>query len=127
MDYKDIIGEAITTIEDRGEDYGDVNEMFERVCGIYNLMTGESFTPWQANMFMTALKMARIRSNRSKADNYVDGINYMAFAGQFAQAKTERVSVSVPTPLGPTDQVEDDIKRIAQMFAPVQQEAGEQP
>ena len=122
LDYSELMTEAIETVQLRDADYGNVNSLFERACSIYNLMTGDSFTPWQANMFMTALKMARIRSNRSKADNYVDGINYMAFAGQFAQAKTERVSVSVPTPLGPTDQVEDDIKRMAQMFAPVKEE-----
>jgi hypothetical protein len=28
----------------------------------------------------------------------------------------------MPSPLGPTDQVEDDIKRMAQMFAPVNKE-----
>lgn len=122
MDHKQILSNAVDTLRDRGVDYGDENELFERTCSIYNLITGEAFTPWQANMFMTALKMARIKSNRSKADNYVDGINYLAFAGQFAQAKPGRVSVSMPTPLGPADQVEDDIKRMAQMFAPVKKE-----
>ena len=119
MDHKEVLANAISTLEDRGQEYGDVNDTFERVCSIYNLMTGEAFTPWQANMFMMALKMARIKSNRSKADNYVDGINYLAFAGQFAQANTGRVAVSMPSPLGPQDQVEEDIKRMAQMFAPV--------
>jgi hypothetical protein len=118
MDHKEVLANAISTLEDRGQEYGDVNDTFERVCSIYNLMTGEAFTPWQANMFMMALKMARIRTNRSKSDNYVDGINYLAFAGQFAQAKPGRVAVSMPSPLGPADQVEDDIKRMAQMFAP---------
>ena len=122
MDHKQILSDAINTLRDRGQDYGDENELFERTCSIYNLMTGESLTPWQANMFMTSLKMARIKSDRSKADNYVDGINYLAFAGQFAQAKPGRVAMSAPTPLGPTDQVEDDIKRMAQMFAPVKEE-----
>jgi len=122
MDHKEVLANAISTLEDRGQEYGDVSDTFERVCSIYNLMTGESFTPWQANIFMTALKMARIKSNRSKADNYIDGINYLAFAGQFAQAKPGRVAVSMPSPLGPTDQVEDDIKRMAQMFAPVNKE-----
>ena len=119
MDHKEVLANAISTLEDRGQEYGDVNDTFERVCSIYNLMTGESFTPWQANMFMMALKMARIKSNRGKADNYVDGINYLAFAGQFAQAKPGRVAVSMPSPLGPQEQVEEDIKRMAQMFAPV--------
>jgi hypothetical protein len=86
-------------LQDRGQDYGDVSELFERACSIYNLTTGESFTPWQANIFMTSLKMARIKSNRPKADNYIDGINYLAFAGQFANASTGRVAVSMPNPV----------------------------
>lgn len=122
LDYSELMTEAIETVQSRGLDYGSVSELFERTCSIYNLMTGESFTPWQANIFMTALKMARIKSNRSKADNYIDGINYLAFAGQFAQAKPGRVAVSMPSPLGPQDQVEEDIKRMAQMFAPVNKE-----
>ena len=86
MDHKQILADAISTLENRGQDYGDVSELFERACSIYNLTTGEGFTPWQANIFMTSLKMARIKSNRPKADNYIDGINYLAFAGQFANA-----------------------------------------
>ena len=96
MDHRQILADAINTLQDRGQDYGDVSELFERACSIYNLTTGESFTPWQANIFMTSLKMARIKSNRAKADNYIDGINYIAFAGQFANAATGRVAFSMP-------------------------------
>jgi hypothetical protein len=99
MDHRQILADAINTLQDRGQDYGDVSELFERACSIYNLTTGESFTPWQANIFMTSLKMARIKSNRPKADNYIDGINYLAFAGQFANASTGRVAVSMPNPV----------------------------
>lgn len=99
MDHKQILADAINTLQDRGQDYGDVSELFERACSIYNLTTGESFTPWQANIFMTSLKMARVKTNRLKADNYIDGINYLAFAGQFANASTGRVTVSMPDPV----------------------------
>lgn len=99
MDHRQILADAINTLQDRGQDYGDVSELFERACSIYNLTTGESFTPWQANIFMTSLKMARIKSNRPKADNYIDGINYLAFAGQFANASKGRVAVSMPNPV----------------------------
>jgi hypothetical protein len=122
LDYSELMNEAISSVQEHRLEYGVVSDLFERACSIYNLITGEGFTPWQANMFMTSLKMASIKPNRSKADNYVEGINYLAFAGQFAQAKPGRVFVSAPTPLGPTDQVEDDIKRMAQMFAPVKKE-----
>ena len=125
MDHKEILSDAVNTLKDRGEQYGNENELFERACSIYNLITGENMTPWQANIWMHSLKLARIKPNRGKADNYVDGINYLAFAGQFAQAKPGRVFVSAPTPLGPQDQVEEDIKRMAQMLAPVKKEEQE--
>lgn len=101
MDHKEILADAINVLQDRGADYGSVDELFERACSIYNLITGESFTPWQANVWMTSLKMARIKTNRGKADNYIDGINYLAFAGQFAKAQPGRVVVTAPADLPP--------------------------
>ena len=101
MDHKEILSDAVNTLRDRGEQYGDENELFERACSIYNLITGDSMTPWQANMWMTSLKMARIKPNRGKADNYVDGINYLAFAGSLA-----------------VNNIEEDIADMAKKLAP---------
>ncbi len=73
---------------DRAPVYGGFEDLFDRACMIYNLTTGNSITPWQAAMFMNCLKMARMKHSPGKMDNYVDGMNYTAFAGQFASDAT---------------------------------------
>lgn len=117
MNHKEILAESVAMLRDRGNEYGDENELYERACLMFNLITGGDFTPWHAAMFMAVLKMARIRTSHQKLDNYVDGVNYLAFAGQFADARSEIVRPSVPVEI--TDKMEEDIKRMAQKFAPV--------
>lgn len=57
-------------------------------------------------------------------DNYVDAMNYLAFAAQFAPIheppKITQAFYSVP--IKETGMVEDDIAEIAKRFAPVKQE-----
>ena len=55
-----------------------------RACEIFEMITGKEFSPYEANIFMHSLKLSRMRKSPTKADNYVDGINYLAFAGEFA-------------------------------------------
>ena len=120
MKYGDILTKSATIYNNRAAEYGDVNATTERVCVIYSTVTGEVITPYQVNMMLHCMKLARIRSDRKKADNYFDGINYLAFA---AEAADIRDDVPVPTtmPRMPiTDTMEDDIKAIAAKFAPVQ-------
>ena len=93
MNYADIINKSVSLFSDRGAQYGEVNYNMERACLIYNTITGERMTPYQANMFLHSLKLARIRSDWKKGDNYFDGINYLAFAGEAAQVKDD-----VPVP-----------------------------
>jgi hypothetical protein len=57
--------------------------------------------------------MARVASNPRHADNYVDGVNYMAFAAQFAGIQT-------------TTAEEEEIAALARKFAPVQSPEGSQ-
>jgi hypothetical protein len=55
-----------------------------RACDIFSLITGKTITPYEANIFLHSLKLARIRVAPTKRDSYIDGINYLAFAGEFA-------------------------------------------
>ena len=133
MNYADIINKSVSLFSDRGSQYGDVNENMERACLIYNTITGENLTPYQANMFLHSLKLARIRSDWKKGDNYFDGINYLAFAGEAAQVKND-VAVPVTMPKVPSmtvpgttntvaeisAEMEQEIKDLAAKFAPVQ-------
>jgi hypothetical protein len=118
MNHIELLNESVSMLRDRGNDYGDENELFERTCIIFNLMTGLDFTPWHGAMWMTALKMARIKPNHQKLDNYVDGINYMAFAGQFAEAKGDIVRPTIPGPqLKAEEEVDEGMKRMVELLS----------
>jgi hypothetical protein len=84
MHHKEFVEVASGLVDERGEDYGDLKQNFLRICGIFHHMTGVVLTPHEAALFLHAVKLSRIRTSRDKADNYLDGINYLAFAGQFA-------------------------------------------
>ena len=56
---------------------------------------------------MTSIKLSRITSSQTLDDNYIDGINYLAFAGQFSTAE-EQVAVAL----------EEDIAAMARKYAP---------
>jgi len=127
MHHTNILADAAAMLQKRGADYGSVEDTFDRACIIFEAMTGSAISPWQGAMFMQAMKMARIRTSATKADNYIDGVNYLAFAGQFATggaeqpkqaAQTVKVSGTMPG-IVIADDLEDGIKEIAAKFAPV--------
>ena len=84
MEHKAILGSAAAILHERNEQYGDMSVTINRACDIFDLIVGRSITPYEANMFLHALKLARIRAAPTKKDSYIDGINYLAFAGEFA-------------------------------------------
>ena len=124
MNYTDIMNKSVSLFSDRGQLYGELAQNMERACLIYNTITGERLTPYQANMFLHSLKLSRIRSDWKKGDNYFDGINYLAFAGEAAQIKND-IPVPVQAPVAAmkieeiTEDMEQEIKDLAAKFAPV--------
>ena len=84
MHHKEFLGTADGLVDERGKEYGDLNANFSRICNIFYHMTGVSLTTREAALFLHAVKLARLRTSPNKADTYLDGINYVAFAGQFA-------------------------------------------
>ncbi len=84
MNHTDILTQSVLTLRDRDSQYGSMEETMIRTCEIFEMITGREMSPYHANIFMHSLKLARIRTSPAKPDNYVDGINYLAFAGEFA-------------------------------------------
>lgn len=84
MNHTQILTDAVLILRDRDAQYGSMEETMVRACEIFELITGKELSPYHANVFMHSLKLARIRTSPQKPDNYVDGINYLAFAGEFA-------------------------------------------
>ena len=84
MDHTAILTDAVLILRNRDEQYGSMAETMTRACQIFELITGSPLSPYHANVFMHALKLSRIRATPGKLDSYVDGINYLAFAAEFA-------------------------------------------
>lgn len=132
MNHKEILASAVNTLKDRADLYGSEEDLFERVSILYSVMTGQQLSPYDINVVMVCVKLARMRFDRKVADNYVDAINYMSFMGQFAEVKNPVVPVNVPTQAGTfntgytgtgvnmplTDEMEEEIKALAEKFKP---------
>lgn len=108
--HRDILNLAAQTVGERGHRYGPVEGSFERIIKLFKLMTGRDLTIYEAAMLMACVKLARMPQDPTYDDNYVDAINYLAFAAQFAE-------------VGQTDTATDDAvntigAEIARRFAP---------
>lgn len=75
-----VLKQAAGLIGDRGQDYGGIEDNFKNIANIANAMLGTSLDAFQVSMILAAVKIARMRQSPYKDDNYLDGINYIAFA-----------------------------------------------
>ena len=104
--HTEILSTAARTLRDRHTEYGPAELCFDRISKIATVLLNKEISPYDVSMIMVALKLGRLQDSRTLDDNYVDGINYLAFAAQFAKAKT-----SIETA------VEDDIVAMAKRLA----------
>jgi hypothetical protein len=58
--------------------------MFDKVARILSIIFGRTVTPWEVAQTMIAVKQVRMSVDPLHIDNYVDQVNYTAFAAQFA-------------------------------------------
>lgn len=87
MNPHKILQEAADIIGERGQDYGGVEDNFSNIAAIYQAATGNAIGSYEVAMMMVALKLARIQVSPRKKDNYVDLINYAAFACELLGAE----------------------------------------
>jgi len=107
MNHREVLKEAASLIAERGKEYGPEDACFERSSNIATILLNKQISKYDVAMILHANKLARLQESRTKMDHYVDGINYMAFAAQFA---SDNNSVGVA--------VEDDIKAMAERLSP---------
>lgn len=88
MHNRDILNSALTTISQRGNEYGDIRPNFVRAATIASCMLDKKLTAFDIAVVMMAIKMARLTHNREHEDSWVDLTAYTAFAGQFAAPHT---------------------------------------
>ena len=89
MKHVDIIAEAIRILKPRGDVYGTVRENHERIARIATEMSGKELKAVDVAMVLVAVKLSRIAQSPDHVDSYVDAINYLAFAGEFATDASE--------------------------------------
>lgn len=97
MNYTDLMKTALKTIEERGDQYGTVENNFNRISAIASAILDKRVTPYEIAIILHALKLARIGAAPNHADSYIDGINYLAFAGGFMLSQKPLVTNEVTT------------------------------
>jgi hypothetical protein len=85
MEYREIMHEAARVFNERNPKYGDMRVGMERVAHIATLITGIQLTAHDVALVLHAVKLSRLGADRRNPDHYVDGVNYLAFAGELIE------------------------------------------
>ena len=81
----EMLHQAAELIQERGQGYGAIENNFQLIADLFSLRVGRAFHPYEACILLECVKDARMFASPSQIDNYLDGINYKAFAALFAQ------------------------------------------
>ena len=84
MKCNDVLSAALTTIRDRGKDYGDIKTSFTKAAIIASAILDKTISPYDVAVILDAVKRARLSHNPSHQDSWVDAAAYTAIASQFA-------------------------------------------
>ena len=104
MNYYDIMRNAAEIFNDRNPKYGDMRVGMENVAQIATIITGIQLTAHDVALVLHAVKLSRLGGDRKNPDHYIDGVNYMAFAGELITEEKDpydlekAVSMAVSTP-----------------------------
>jgi hypothetical protein len=88
MEYRDIMHQAARVFNERNPQYGDMRVGMERVAQIATLITGIQLTAHDVALVLHAVKLSRLGADRRNPDHYIDGVNYLAFAGELIEQPT---------------------------------------
>ena len=83
----ELLAAAFELINQRGDDYDRVaslEENYREIAAVATIITGKDIIARDIALIFAAAKMVRAKSSPEKLDNYVDGMNYLAFAACFA-------------------------------------------
>lgn len=110
MEAKSLLKSAVRTIDDREPIYGDRNLVYDRAAIIANTILGTSLSAYDIMMILHASKLARIGGRQDKVDNYLDGVNYLAFACEAKFGGSHQTSENV---------VDEGIAELARKLSPL--------
>ena len=75
--------------KDRDATHGDMEDNFDSIAELWQIYFNNEwdFTSTDVAVMMTLLKIARLKSNKSNPDHWVDACGYMACGGELAIKK----------------------------------------
>lgn len=89
MHYRDALKTAQQIMDERQARYASPEENFERIAALAELILQKPVSRYDVAMILFCVKLARQAAAPKHEDNIIDGINYLAFAGTFAQELEE--------------------------------------
>jgi hypothetical protein len=95
MEYRDFMMDATRIFNERNPKYGDMRVGMGRVAQIASILTNMELTPHDIALVLHAVKLSRIGNDRQNPDHYVDGINYLAFAGELLNDRVGNQEVEI--------------------------------
>lgn len=87
MNPKNILNEAAALIDDRGVNYGGIEQNFDRAAKLATLKLNRNISAYDVAIVMESVKDARRATAPEHYDSHIDGINYRAFALMFSDAR----------------------------------------
>ena len=81
----EMLTQAAELIQERGQNYGEIENNFQLIADLFSLRIGRPFHPYEACILLECVKDARMFATPMFVDNYLDGINYKAFAALFSE------------------------------------------
>ncbi len=86
--------DAIKTISDRGQEYGDILTSLQRAGQLASIMLDMPVSPYVVATILECVKEARLVEQPTHRDSYVDGINYKAFRAALMQMQANSAVVA---------------------------------
>ena len=74
----------------REGEHGEMQSNFEMIGELWGTYLGHHIDASDVAAMMTLLKIARIKSNPSSGDNWIDSCGYMACGGELSAKKPEK-------------------------------------
>jgi hypothetical protein len=85
MEYREIMHEAARVFNDRNTGYGDMKVGIANAAQLATIITGIHLSAHDVALVLHAVKLSRLNTDRRNPDHYIDGVNYLAFAGELIE------------------------------------------
>lgn len=85
MKAREILEQAMLTLDERGKTHGDVRELFATVANLWTEYINHDFSVQEVAAMMVLLKIARTRHGGDNPDDWLDAVGYSALGGELAE------------------------------------------